>query len=179
MKKILSLLIALAIVLSIGVLNATPVSADAGNADYYGSMDGSNEYGSGQIEVTHRAYSSFQLEIPLYADSMMPNTITAYYPNLEDGYQIEIYVTNLNEDGTLNMTHSSGEVSTMVLYNVNDCLHLSYQNPLLASFAMEDFNNTYSASSEFYIQQGENFNMKAGTHTGVICYRIECNPISQ
>lgn len=179
MKKILSVLIALAIVLSVGVLIATPVSADAGNADYYGSLDGSNEYGTGQIEVTHRAYSSFQLEIPLYADSVMTNTITAYYPNLEEGYQIEIYVTNLNEDGTLNMTHSSGEVSTMVLYNAKDGLHLSYQNPLLASFAIEDFNDTYSASSDFYIQHGENFNMKAGTHTGVICYRIECNPISQ
>lgn len=179
MKKILSVLIALAIVLSFGVLSATTVSADEGDANYYGSLDGNNEYGTGQIEVTHRAYSSFMLEIPLYADSMMQNTITAYYPNLEDGYQIEIYVTNLNEDGTLNMTHSSGEVSTMVLYNVGDGLHLSYQNPLLASFAIEDFNNTNSASSEFYIQHGENFNMKAGTHTGTICYRIECNPISQ
>ena len=29
------------------------------------------------------------------------------------------------------------------------------------------------------IQQGENFNMKACTHTGIICFRIECNPISQ
>lgn len=179
MKKVISVLLALAVVLSAGTLLAAPVSAAEGDATYYGSLDGSNEYGTGQIEVTHRAYSSFRLEIPLYADSVMTNTITAYYPNLEDGYQIEIYVTNLNEDGTLNMTHSSGEVSTMVLYNETDCLHLSYQNPLLASFTLEDFNNTNSASSNFYIQHGENFNMKAGTHTGVICYRIECNPISQ
>lgn len=179
MKRFLSVLIAIAIVLSIGTLVATPVSASVDNADYYGSLDGNNEYGTGQIEVTHRAYSSFQLEIPLYADSMMPNIIYAYYPNLEDGYQIEIYVTNLNEDGTLNMTHTSGEVSTMKLYNVGDAHHLSYQDPLLASFAIEDFNNTNSAYSEFYIQHGENFNMKAGMHTGTICYRIECNPISQ
>lgn len=169
MKKIFAVLIALAIVFSMTV----PAMA----AESYNNS-GDGQYGSGQIEVTHHSYSTFQLEIPLYADSSMPNYITAYNPNLEDGYQIEIYVTNLNEDGTLNMTHTSGEVSTMVLYNESDILQLTYDNPLLASFTIDDFDDTNTATSIFWIQGGDAFSMKAGSHTGTICYRIECNPIT-
>lgn len=169
MKKIFAVLIALAIVFSMTV----PAMA----AESYGNM-GDGQYGSGQIEVTHHSYSTFQLEIPLYADSAMPNYIMASNPNLEDGYQIEIYVTNLNEDGTLNMTHTSGEISTMVLYNESDVWQLTYDKPLLASLSIEDFDGNYSATSIFWLQGGDPFNMKAGSHTGTICYRIECNPIT-
>lgn len=171
MKKIFSVLIALAIVFSMTV----PAMA----AESYGYMGDGEPYGSGQIEVTHHSYSTFQLDIPLYADSSMPNYITAYNPNLEDGYQIEIYVTNLNEDGTIDMIHTSGAVSQMVLYNESDGLQLTYNNPLLATFTIEDFDDTNTAVSSFWIQGGDHFNMKAGTHTSTICYRIQCNPINQ
>lgn len=175
MKKIFATLVALAIVLSMGATMATPAFA----ADTYGYLDETEQYGSGQIEVTHHSYSTFQLDIPLYADSSMPNYITAYNPNLEDGYQIEIYVTNLNDDGTIDMIHTSGAVSQMVLYNESDGLQLTYNNPLLATFTIEDFDDTNTATSSFWIQGGDPFNMKAGTHTSTICYRIECNPINQ
>ena len=107
MKKIFSVLIALAIVFSMTV----PAMA----AESYGYTGDGESYGSGQIEVTHHSYSTFQLDIPLYADSSMPNYITAYNPNLEDEYQIEIYVTNLNEDGTIaTMTvDASGETEAI------------------------------------------------------------------
>lgn len=170
MKKVFSIVIALALILSMAI----PALA----AETYGYTGDTEQYGSGQIEVTHHSYSTFQLDIPLYADSSMPNYITASNPNIEDGYQIEIYVTNLNEDGTLNMTHTSGEVSTMVLYNETDIINLSYANPLLASFAIDDFDDTMTATSIFWIQGGDQYSMKAGTHTGTICYRIECNPIN-
>lgn len=173
MKKILSALIAVAIVLSMGLAMVVPASA----AETYGYLGETEQYGSGQIEVTHHSYSTFQLDIPLYADSSMPNYITASYPNIEDGYQIEIYVTNLNEDGTIDMIHTSGEVSPMVLYNESDILQLTYDNPLLATFSIEDFGGTDTATSIFWIQGGDPFNMKAGNHTSTICYRIECNPI--
>lgn len=167
MKKFYCILIALIIVLSMTI----PVMAVE---SYCNTGDG--QYSSGHIEVTHHSYSTFQLEIPLSADSSMPNYITAYNPNLEDGCHIEIFVTNLNEDGTLNMTHTSGAVYTMVLYNESDAHQLTYQDPLLASFSIEDFNNTDSATSIFWIQGGDQFTMKAGSYTGKICYRIECNP---
>lgn len=162
-------LLALALMLSMAV----PAMA----LESYGNM-GDGQYGSGQIEATHHAYSTFQLEIPLYADSAMPNYITAYNPNLEDGYRIEVYVTNLETDGTLSMTHTSGDTSAMVLYNESDVWQLTYDNPLLASFTTDDFNGTNSATSIFWLQGGDTFNMKAGSYTGTICYRIECNPIT-
>lgn len=65
------------------------------------------------------------------------------------------------------------------LYNESDGLQLTYNNPLLAAFIIEDFDDTNTATSSFWIQGGDPFNMKAGTHTSTICYRIECNPINQ
>lgn len=173
MRKIFTMLVAVVMALSICVLMAMPVSA----AETYGYMGETEQYGSGQIEFTHHSYSTFQLEIPLYADTSMANYIYASNPNLEDGYQIEIYVTNLNEDGTISMMHSSGEVAGMQLYNESDVLFLSYQNPLLATFAADDFDDTLTAESIFWIQGGDAYNMRAGDYTGTICYRIECNPI--
>lgn len=170
MKKIFAILIALMVVSAV----ATPAIA----AEFYGNAE-DGQYGSGQIEVTHHSYSTFQLDIPLYADSSIANYITASNPNLEDGYQIEVYVTNLNEDGTIDMVHTSGDVSKMVLYNESNIWQLTYDNPLLASFTIEDFNNTSSATSIFWLQGGDPYSMKAGTYTGIICYRIQCNPINK
>lgn len=52
-------------------------------------------------------------------------------------------------------------------------------NTLLATFTIEDFDDANTAISSFWIQGGDPFNMKAGTHMSTICYRIQCNPINQ
>lgn len=47
---------------------------------------------------------------------------------------------------------------------------MQYSKPV-AGAAENDF-------TFFWLQGGDPFNMKAGSHTGTICYRIECNPIT-
>lgn len=174
MKKYITKIITAFVVVCVLLSMAVPAFA----ASTYGYIGDEEQYGTGNIEVTHHSYSTFQLDIPLYADSAMPNQITASYPNIEDGYQIEISVTNLNEDGTIDMVHTSGAVSGMILYNETDAMQLTYNQNVLATFAIDDFDASQTATSVFYIQGGDQFSMKAGTHTGTICYRIECNPIS-
>lgn len=174
MKKFLATLIALAIVISSVSLMAVPAFA----AESYGYMNDEYQYGDGEISVGYRSYSTFELDIPLYADDSMSGRITASNPNLEPGYQIEIRVTNLNDDGTLPMVNeTTGYESAVYIYNSMEGTCLTFDNPVLAAFASEDFDESATATVEFWISRAKNhFEVDAGYYTGVICYRIECNP---
>lgn len=100
-------------------------------------------------------------------------------PNLEDGYRIEVYVTNMNADDTIDFYHTSGDIATLTLYNDTIGYRLTFAGPMLASFAAEDFTSDGTASSMFSIRGGNVYTMKAGTYTGTICYRVECGPINE
>lgn len=171
MKKFLSVLIALAIVFSMTV----PAMA---TEESYGNMGNDYLYGEGEITVGCRAYSTFTLQIPLCADACSYNQISASNPNIEPGYRIEVRVTNLNEDGTLPVVHeSTGCESAVIIYTSMDGAPLTYENPVLAAFAESDFDESGYAKVEFSIMHGRSdFDVDAGYYSGVICYRIECNP---
>lgn len=172
MKKMIALILAFA--MSFACIGGATVSATE-----YAYMSEEEQYGYGEIAATHHSGSTFELEIPLTADSAAENSIVATNPNLEDGYRIEVYVTNLAADGTIDFYHTSGDHAGLTLYDDTDGRRLTFDDPMLASFAAEDFDSEGTASSMFSIRGGNVYTMKAGTYTGTICYRVECNPVSE
>lgn len=168
MKKILAILFAFLLIVGLAI----PVQAES----YYDN--GNGEYGTGEIEVTYRAYSTIDLEIPLSVSADSQGQIVATNPNIEDGYQFNIYVTNLNENGYIVLNHANGGDVYGVLKDDSDNNTVSAANPLLATFNNIDFAQSLTSTSTFTINCIADGMLSAGYYSGNICYRIECNPIA-
>lgn len=182
MKKVLSLFLAVAMIIAMVVFMSVPVSAEEDLGDIYGYIGDSEQYGSGEISFSYESRSTFMLKIPLVAYVDFPNYISAYYPNLAEGYQIEILVTNIDANGCVPVTNvSTGRVSRMLLRNdSDDYTFLGANNNKLATFTLDDFDFASSpvkATSEFSIMPDMDAGYDAGENVGTICYRVECNRI--
>lgn len=99
MKKIFTVLFAIML-----LLNMSPLTAFAEEYREYVEAD-QNSF-EGQTTIDYHAYSSYYVSIPTnISEYDLYGTIAVTMDNIEDGHHIEVYITNLDENGLLTVTY--------------------------------------------------------------------------
>lgn len=164
MKKIIALCLSAIMLLSL--------STTAFAAEYW-----DESAGNGQTEIKAHIYSSYTITIPATIDlsNGEQGEVKLSNPNLESGYQINVYCTNLVDSAVrLEKIGVSGESINCYLTS-SDGYGVSNDNPLLVSFRQEDITNmdNYKYFSINYNKMG-----MAGDYTGIMEYSFCCEPIT-
>lgn len=158
MKKLLALLLSVVLMLSMSV------HAFAYEIDDY--------YSEGETTLQEYVYSSFNLVIPATIDLSQGNgEISVTDADFDAGYQLEVVVTNLTEDGYIEMTHTTkeGETAYCTLINVATQQMLNSTNPVLATIKDTDILN---GSATAYFTGDIITKAAAGNYTGTMTYTI-------
>lgn len=161
----------MALVLCLSLLTVSSVSVLAYGNDGY--------YGEGQATIKARQYSTFMVNIPetINAENYEDNQISVTEADLETGYAINIYVTNLNGNNGITLYNDEDNTKT-ARFLVSNCdtgnqLVLRENYNLLASFKDTEIDNESASASKNFIGSIQTAD-KAGTYTGVMNYEIRC-----
>ena len=168
MKKVLCMLMCAALLL------AMPMTAFAADTPYSGQ---------GTSTLTYKSYSTCTVSIPetIEVSSVAtPIEILVTNPNIETGYCVNIYVTNLNEQDYIPLCHDEfGEMIAIecMFTNLQKQGTVCNDNPLLASIQGSSI-----LSDVFYGEFAANImsvDARAGSYTGTMQYEIRIEPISE
>ena len=166
MRKIIAFLLVAMLVLtmSIAAVMADEEYVDTGNTTY-----------TGETNIECHAYSTYMITIPstLYAD--MDGEIRISSANIEPGYHISVYLTNVDEVGYVTVTNASGDTGKVSIYK-NGALYMQDGTGLFHEFRSSDYDDNKSASCNISFNIVPGTCTKAGDYSGVICYRVECIP---
>lgn len=166
MRKLLTLILIVAV-----ATITSPASILAEDySEYVESTSGNFE---GQTAVDYHVYSSYSVTIPTsISEYESSGTVSVTMGNIESGYHVEVYITNLDSDGGLAVTSDSGNTGTLsVLYDSG--LRTADSTGLIGSFYPADYNYEGSASTDISFDKGAS-TLKAGTYHGTVCFRVEC-----
>lgn len=158
MKKLLALLLSVVFMLSMSV------TAFAYEYDDY--------YSEGETTLQEYVYSSFNLVIPATIDLSQGNgEISVTDADFDADYQLEVVVTNLTEDGLIEMTHTTkeGETAYCSLINGTTQEMLNNDNPLLATIKDTDI---VDGAASVYFSGDIITKASAGTYTGTMTYTV-------
>lgn len=164
MKKILALCISVIMLLS---LSTTAFAAEMWD----------ESAGSGETEIYAHIYSSYTITIPATIDLREGGQceVKLTNPNIEPGYQINVYCTNITNDNAIRLENVNvdGEGINCYLTNV-DGMAVTVDDPLLVWFKQSDIINeeTIKYFSMTYDRMG-----MAGDYSGIMQYSFECAPI--
>ena len=164
MKKILSIILAVASLLSICTVNAFAASS-----------------GNGSSTISTRIYSSYTISIPAnieITETSNSATVTITDVNVEDGYEVNVYISNLevmDMGAGIKLTHTNGTSTIGCTFSSteNGAMISSSDMPLVTFSTPEFETSTYSKN--FYMYP-ETFG-KAGIYTGTMTYTFDCTPI--
>lgn len=172
MRKCIAFLLVLVMALSMSV------TAFAESGDI--SIEAEDPVAFGKTTIKPHVYSSCSIYIPSTVEFSNVEPVYAWHisdGNLEAGYQIGIYICNLNEDGMIDLFHDYKEITTACqVYSEQQGIVLSSEFNTLAIFKDTDFSET--GRKDFYYRlytQGT----RAGTYTGTIQYEIRIEPYSE
>ncbi|MBR1863680.1 MAG: hypothetical protein IJ806_06310, partial [Ruminococcus sp.] len=92
--------------------------------------------------------------------------------DLDSGYQIQVYVTNLNANGGLTLTHKtkSGVTADLTISGTEGVL--TADNPLLANFKDTEIDNGFASA---YFSGEMESGVKSGGYSGTMTYSFFCN----
>lgn len=166
MKKILALCLSFVLLFSL--------STTAFAAEWW-----DESAGSGETTVTGHIYSSYEISIPAtialeYEYTQCPVTINQ--SNIENGYAVNVYVTNL-EDSSIILRRGNDNESIRCYLTNEDGYGLTGDNTRLVSFRQSDIINNGSVTKYFtmtYDKMG-----LPGDYSGIMQYSFCCEPISE
>ena len=96
--------------------------------------------GSGESEVTAHLYSTYSISIPATIDANMGTAeVTVSQANLEEGYAINVYISNLNEKGGITLTHTNGTDEILCMFQNTELNCAVDGNVPLVSFGAGSF----------------------------------------
>ena len=161
-----------AIVSSIALLfTFTPPTAFAQE----GFVDSSMDAFYGDTEVSYRVYSSFYVTIPASISMDNPTgVISVTMDNIESGYHVSVYATNLDAEGKFEVVSNNGDTGKMFVTKDNGASTIDASG-FIESFYPDRFIEGEGALATTYIQvtpDGQAF--KPGTYTGTLSFRIAC-----
>lgn len=168
MKKVLALVLS---VLMIASFSTTAFAAET--EDAYA--------GSGELQVTGHVYSSYNITIPatinIQDTPMCEVAVNDGY--IEEGYSLDVYVTNLNDSGLLSLKHITDPYAStdcsVLRYEGDSTVNVTTPNDPIVSFTAADFPSGTSCVKYFGLvisQWGT-----PGDYTGIMKYSFSCNPI--
>ena len=166
MKKILALCLSFAMLFS---LSTTAFAAEAWD----------ESAGSGETTITGHIYSSYTITIPATIQLNYEHTecaVTLSQANIEYGYVVNVYCTNLTNDNTIRLEHTSiiGEGINCYLTNSSGYA-ISVNNPLIASFQQSDITDGNGTTAYFSITY-DKIGMP-GDYSGIMQYSFCCEPL--
>jgi len=160
MKKILSVLFIQVLLVLIPFYSyATPYMGEAT----------SGEGQQADMEVTYTVDGTYTISIPESIVAGNSFSIRATEMNIADGKQVDVTVDNIQSNGSIQITNTSDNTSTLDVYFYDEN-HNSIANHL-ASFTNESQGQEKTFTSEVSLG-GES---KAGTYSGVLMFSIFCN----
>ena len=160
-KKFISLFLVLVLACTMSV---------TASAEYNESMDNTQPfYASGQSSINAKVYSSCTLSIPETLDIADSNSWNVSFErfSIEDGYQIVVSVTNLNDKEAITLTHTDG-ITTANLYLLRkDTSRLTSTDRTLA--VLKDTEIDYDSIPNMVAFYGNFFEAsKPGNYTGIM-----------
>ena len=167
MRKIIAFLLVAVLILALSV---SAVSADGEEF-----VDTGHSTYTGETDIECHAYSTFMVTIPstLYED--MDGVIRISSANIEDGYHVAVYLTNVDDVGQVTVTNASGDTGKVNIYK-NGALYMQDGTGLFHEFLSYDYDENRSAYCNISFSIVPGTCTKAGDYTGVICYRVDCIP---
>lgn len=165
MKKLIAIMVCIVFMLSI---STTAFAAD------------NPFYSEGSATLKYKSYSSCTVSIPETIEITGQSTeITVTNPNVESGYCVNVYVTNLNERGCVELTHDSPGVATIEASFYNDSKNavVDNSNPLLATIECGD--NPTDVFSGTFTVSATGGDYRAGTYMGTMNYNVRIEPIGE
>lgn len=169
MKKIFTTVLAIILMLSI-----SPTTVQAAEYSEYVEADKNNF--EGQTDIDYRVYSSYYVTIPTrISEYDSSGTVSVTMDNIEQGYHIEIYITNLDSEGCLTVSSDNGNTGKLNVLHDNG-LYTVYEDGLVTKFYPGSYGYAGTASTDISFANAMSGNTKAGTYHGTVCFRIECVP---
>lgn len=129
--------------------------------------------GSGQTEIKTHIYSHYNITIPEVVDLSNGNfaEVSVSDADIENGYSVNVYVTNTDESNAIPLTHTDG-LNTIHCSLINTELNTNANETTpLVTIDSNEINE--GAASKSFEMQYENFG-KAGDYIGIMEYRFEC-----
>lgn len=169
MKKLLSGILTAVLFTS---LFATTAFAE-GQSEYVDSTRNSFE---GQTSIDYHAYSSYYVTIPTnISEYDSYGDVSVTMDNIESGYHVSVYITNLDDSGFLKVTSDRGDTGKLsVLYD--NGLYTADSSGLIGEFYPEKYNYSGTASTNISFDRAMAETFKAGMYHGIVCFRVECIP---
>lgn len=158
------------IILSMAILWITAVTA-------YAAEPWDTSSGTGESQIVAHVYSSYTITIPATINTndgdQVPVTIST--ANLEDGYKVDVFVTNL-EDNRLLLHHASKQYDfiSVSFVNVEQNAMASDTTPLVTFKATET--QEYGEYNKYFVLQVDGFGAAAGDYSGIMTYSFSCTP---
>lgn len=157
MKKVVSIILALALIASFSSM----VYAD-------------DSAGSGESQIYAHVYSSYTITIPATIDlrNGENGVVTISDASIEEGYAVNVYVTNSDVNGVIYLRHADG-ISSISCQILNEEGSFATEETPLVSFAASDI-QAATATKNFTLQ-ADTFGI-AGEYSGTMTYSFRCEP---
>ena len=140
---------------------------------------GDTSAGSGEVQLSAHRYSSYTITMPAAIDLEMTNRgeVTITDANIESGYKVDVFVTNLNSEGAVTLTNTNG-VSTMDVWlrNVEANCGATRETPLVS---FRDTELDYFGTATKYFELDYHSFGNAGYYYGTMTYSFSCNPYQE
>ncbi len=131
--------------------------------------------GSGESEIKTHVYSHYSITIPAVIDLQNGEIgqVTISDAMIEDGYSVNVNVTNTEDFGGISLTHTNGigKVNCLLI-NMENNMRADNENPLV-SFANADIQE--GISTKYFDIQTDTYGMP-GDYSGTMQYSFECTP---
>ena len=132
--------------------------------------------GSGTSQIYGHIYSSYTITIPATIDlrNGEQGSVTIENGNIESGYAVNVYCTNIGENG-IKLNHVEKNTSVECALMSADGVTRFDSNTPFASFTNDDI-SAQNTTKYFRLQITDRW-MSAGDYTGVMEYSFRCEPI--
>ena len=133
-----------------------------------------NSAGTGSTTINAHIYSSYTISIPATIDitgTYGQGAVTINDANLEEGYQVDVYVTNLTNESTVQLMHSDGTTKNgCSFYNTEKQLNVDSTTPLVTFYPADC---TLATATKYFDIMFPGVG-KAGAYSGVMNYSFSC-----
>ena len=169
-KGIVGALISFALILGMSTAafaSETVQMDEGGYAEFNGSSD-----------VDYHVYSTYTVTIPavINRDTGYTGNVDVTMDNIEEGYHVNAYISNLDDDACIVVTNQKGRTAKLRVDYNNGQMSCTAEG-LIGTWYPADFNSEMTtASVDAHLIPEDLFMISSGSYTGAVCFKVECVP---